>query len=82
MFGKIALIMQTFAVPVHLNAVCVYDNVILAKENTERPSREQSCEGFSYAQTEVIVMGYRKVGYLEQAWYIIKYKLGELFRRR
>jgi len=27
-------------------------------------------------------MGYRKVGYLEQAWYILKYKLGQLFRRR
>jgi len=27
-------------------------------------------------------MGYRKVGYLEQLWYILKYKLGELFRRR
>jgi len=27
-------------------------------------------------------MAYRKVGYLEQCWYIIKYKLRELFRRR
>lgn len=74
--------MQTFAVSVHLNAVCVYDNVILAKENTEQPSQEQSCGGFSYAQMEVIDVGYRKVGHLEQVWYIIKYKLGELFRRR
>lgn len=24
-------------------------------------------------------MGYRKVGYLEQIWYIIRYKLRELF---
>ena len=38
--------------------------------------------GFSYAQKGVLYMGYRKVGYLEQVWYIIKYKLGELFRRR
>ena len=27
-------------------------------------------------------MGYRKVSYIEQVWYIIKYKLGERFRRR
>ena len=38
--------------------------------------------GFSHAQMEVIVLGYRKVGYLEQVWYVIKYKLGDLFRRR
>ena len=38
--------------------------------------------GFSYAQTEVIVLGYRKVGYLEQAWYIIKYKIRQIFHRR
>nr|DAJ71305.1 MAG TPA: hypothetical protein [Caudoviricetes sp.] len=30
----------------------------------------------------MIYMGYRKVSYLEQVWYIIKYKLGALFRRR
>ncbi len=27
-------------------------------------------------------MAYRKVSYIEQVWYIIKYKLGELFHRR
>lgn len=27
-------------------------------------------------------MAYRKVGYLEQIWYLIKYKLGRPFRRR
>ena len=27
-------------------------------------------------------MGYRKVGYAEQVWYIIKYKLQECFRRK
>ena len=31
---------------------------------------------------ECLCVGYRKVGYLEQVWYIIKYKLGERFRRR
>ena len=34
--------------------------------------------GFSYAQTEVIPMGYRKVSYAEQIWYILLYK----FRHR
>ena len=38
--------------------------------------------GFSYAQKGVITVGYRKVGYLEQLWYILKYKMGELLRRR
>ena len=59
-----------------------YDIIIIAKENMERPSREKSCEGFSYAQTEVIPVGYRKVGYLEQTWYIIKYKIRQIFHRR
>ena len=31
---------------------------------------------------ECLCMGYRKVGYLGQVWYIVKYKLGQLFRRR
>ena len=26
-------------------------------------------------------MGYRKVGYLEQVWYILRYKLRHLFRK-
>lgn len=59
-----------------------YVILIMAKENTERPSWEQSCEGFSYAQKGVVTVGYRKVGYLEQVWYILKYKLGNRKRRR
>jgi len=39
-------------------------------------------QGFSYARKGVVQMGYRKVGYLEQLWYILKYKLGELLKRR
>lgn len=27
-------------------------------------------------------MGYRKVGYLEQYWYILKWKVKEMFRRK
>lgn len=27
-------------------------------------------------------MAYRKVGSVEQIWYVIRYKCGELFRRR
>lgn len=37
--------------------------------------------GFSYAQTEVMAMGYRKVGYMEQVWYIFRYKLRQLLRK-
>jgi len=28
------------------------------------------------------LMAYRKVGYLEQIWYLIRFKLGEIFHRR
>ena len=34
--------------------------------------------GFFYARKEVSPMGYRKVSYLEQIWYILRYK----FRHR
>ena len=37
--------------------------------------------GFSYVQTEVIPMGYRKVSYAEQIWYIVRYKLRQLLRK-
>ena len=37
--------------------------------------------GFFHAQTEVIVVGYRRVSYAEQIWYIIRYKLRQLFRK-
>ena len=30
--------------------------------------------GFFYARKEVSPMGYRKVSYLEQIWYILRYK--------
>ena len=38
--------------------------------------------GFHYAAEGGNRMGYRKVGYLEQCWYIIRYWLQERFRRR
>ena len=37
--------------------------------------------GFFHAQTEVIVVGYRRVSYTEQIWYIIRYILRQLFRK-
>ena len=45
-------------------------------------SREQSCGAFLMPGKECLCMGYRKVGYLEQVWYIIKYKLHQLLHRR
>ena len=38
--------------------------------------------GFSHARKRRKAMGYRQVGWLEQCWYIIRYKLRELFCRR
>ncbi len=52
------------------------------QENKQSHRRSHSCGGFSYAQKGVDYMGYRKVGCLEQLWYVLKYKLGRLFRRR
>ena len=49
--------------------------------NKDEPSREQSCEGFFYAQMEVMCVGYRKVSYMEQIWYILRYKLRQLLRK-
>ena len=37
--------------------------------------------GFFYAQTEVVDVGYRKVSYMEQLWYVLRYKLRQLFRK-
>ena len=37
--------------------------------------------GFFYAQTEVVDVGYRKVSYMEQLWYVLCYKLRQLFRK-
>lgn len=38
--------------------------------------------GFLVPRKGVDHMGYRKVGYLEQLWYVLKYKLNRLLRRR
>lgn len=37
--------------------------------------------GFSHTRTEVLPMGYRKVTYAEQIWYMIRWKLRELLRK-
>lgn len=54
--------------------------IIMGKEN-ENGSRGFGLRGLFLCQKGA-VMAYRKVGYLEQVWYIIKYKLRELFHGR
>lgn len=56
--------------------------IIMDKENTESLRGDLPAEAFLMPGERRSCMGYRKVGYLEQLWYILKYKLGELFRRR
>ena len=34
-----------------------------------------------FRRKEETAMGYRKVSYLEQIWYILRWKLKELFRK-
>ena len=46
----------------------------------DRASWEKSHGAFSMPK-EVFVMGYRKVSYPEQIWYILRYKLREFFRK-
>ena len=41
----------------------------------------KSRRGFFYAPMEVMCVGYRKVSYMEQIWYILRYKLQQLFRK-
>ena len=36
---------------------------------------------FLCPKTEVVCVGYRKVGYMEQLWYVLRYKLRQLFRK-
>ena len=52
------------------------------KENKDSLRGDLPAEAFLMPGERRSYMGYRKVGYLEQLWYILKYKLGELFRRR
>lgn len=59
----------------------LYD-IIIMRGKYGTASREQSCGAFLMPGKECLCMGYRKVSYIEQVWYIIKYKLGELFRRK
>lgn len=56
--------------------------IIIMRRKYGTASREQSCGAFLMPGKECLCMGYRKVSYIEQVWYIIKYKLGALFRRR
>lgn len=63
---------------VHRMSYGKYGIIIMDTENTERPPQGLPCGGFSIGGN----MGYRKVTYTEQLWYIIKYKLQQVFRRR
>jgi len=55
--------------------------ITIAKQHTERAFAGEILRGFFHAQTEVIQMGYRKVSALEQIWYILCFKLREIFRK-
>ena len=55
-----------------------YGIIIMDTENTAGLHRDTPCGGFSIGGN----MGYRKVTYTEQLWYIIKYKLQQLFHRK
>ena len=70
----------------------VFEHAIMITSKTDlysivlqtNPYKEQlgARRAFLLPRKECLFMGYRKVGYLEQAWYILKYKLDQLFRRR
>jgi hypothetical protein len=59
-----------------------YGIIIMDKENKDSLRGDLPAEAFLMPDERRSCMGYCKVGYLEQLWYILKYKLGELFRRR
>lgn len=56
------------------------DNIILERK-TERASAEQSTGAFAIPERRK-TMPYRKVTYREQMWYIIRFKLREIFHCR
>lgn len=55
-------------------------NIILERK-TERASAERSTGAFAIPERRK-TMPYRKVTYREQVWYIIRFKLRELFHRK
>ena len=57
-----------------------YDIIIMAKEIWGSLPGAILWRLF-HARTEVIAMGYRRVSYLEQLWYILRYKVRGLFRK-
>ena len=58
------------------------DNIILERK-TERASTEQSAGAFAIpTRKKDPPVPYRKVTYREQMWYIIKFKLREMFCRK
>ena len=59
---------------------CPYDIITIAKIIRNGLMGAISW-GFSYAQKEVFPMGYRKVSYLEQIWYILRYKFRHRHRK-
>lgn len=63
---------------VHRMSYGKYGIIIMDTENTERPPQGHPCGGFSIGG----IIGYRKISYAEQVWYILKYKLRELFHKR
>lgn len=57
--------------------------VLYWKENKERASAEQSVGAFAIpTRKKEPPVPYRKVTYHEQMWYIIRFKLREIFHRR
>ena len=53
------------------------------EEKSDKDDEMAPPAGFSFARNQGgSHMGYRKVGALEQCWYIIRWKIRELFRRR
>ena len=59
---------------------CTCDNIKL--ERKQRGPRRSNPPGPLLYSKEGILVPYRKVTYREQIWYIIKFKLREIFRRR
>lgn len=58
----------------HYNAHSLYDIIIIAKK-IRNGLMGAIPWGFSHAPKEVFPMGYRKVSYLEQVWYILLFKI-------
>lgn len=63
-----------------MSTPALWYDIIAEKENPKAIC--EGTRGWLFVCTEEFIMSYRKVGPLENVWYIIRYKIRGLFSRK